>query len=318
MGRPVRLLRLADGFPAPSARETILTGDAFATLPPDLPVIVDGFVMGALEPAEFARLRAPVVAMIHHPLALETGLTPDRAAWLRRTERTNLQRAGHVIVPSPRTREDLITGYGVPEAKITVALPGVPQPLGPRDPVDPPMILAVGTLVPRKGHDVLLDALARLTDLSWQAVVAGAPRDPETAAALQTQADRLGLSARVRFVGEVSEAALSKLYRSAGIFALATRLEGYGMVFAEALSHGLPIVSCRNTAIPDTVPDAAGALVPTDDSLAFAAALRRLLTDPAARAEAEAGARVAGAALPRWADTARAMAEALDRVARRA
>lgn len=315
MGRPVRLLRLPGGFPDPSRWEVAVTGQTLTALDPEVPVILDGFLVGALPPPELSRLRAPFVAMIHHPLALETGLTADRAAWLERTERTNLKRAGHVVVPSPRTREDLTGRFGVPEAKISVALPGVPQPLGPRARVDPPLILAVGTLVPRKGHDVLLDALARLTDLPWQVVIAGAPRDPATAAALSAQAERQGLSGRVQFRGEVSEAALSTLYRSATVFALATRLEGYGMVFAEALSHGLPIVTCRNSAIPDTVPEAAGALVPTDDAQAFAEALRNLLTDLHTRAEAETGARRAGAALPRWSDTARVMADALDRVA---
>ncbi|MCR9088344.1 MAG: glycosyltransferase [Rhodobacteraceae bacterium] len=315
MGRPVRSLRLPGGFPAPSAWEVATTGRVLAALSPEVPAILDGFVVGALEPIEFARLRAPFVAMIHHPLALETGLAPDRAAWLRRTERANLQRAAHVVVPSPRTREDLIRSFGVPETKISVALPGVPKPLGPRAPVEPPLILSVGTLVPRKGHDVLLEALARLVDLPWQAVIAGAPRDPATAAALVAQSARLGLSERVQFRGEISEAELSHLYRSAAVFALASRLEGYGMVFAEALSHGLPIVTCRNSAIPDTVPDAAGALVPTDDAQAFAGALRQLMTEPEARTRAEAGAQIAGAKLPRWADTATVMAEALDRVA---
>lgn len=315
MGRPVRLLRLPGGFPDPSRWEVAVTGQTLATLDPEVPVILDGFLVGALPPPELSRLRAPFVAMIHHPLALETGLAPDRAAWLEDTERTNLARAGHVVVPSPRTREDLVGRFGVPKKKISVALPGVPRPLGPGTPVDPPLILAVGTLVPRKGHDILLEALASLTDLSWQAVIAGAPRDPATAAKLRAQTDRLGLSGRVQFRGEVSEDALSALYRSATVFALATRLEGYGMVFAEALSHGLPIVTCRNSAIPDTVPEAAGALVQTDDVQAFAAALRRLLSDPKIRANAETGARAAGAVLPRWSETASVMANALDRVA---
>lgn len=315
MGRPVRLLRLPGGFPNQSACESAAAGTLFATLHRRTPVIADGFLVGALDPSEFARLRAPIVAMVHHPLALETGLQPRRAAWLHQTERANLQRVGHVVVPSPRTRADLIEGYGVPGDKISVALPGVRSPEGPAEPIEPPLILSVGTLVPRKGHDTLLAALALITDLDWQAAIAGAPRDPATARALGAQATRLGLTERVRFLGEVSEARLATLYRQARIFALASRLEGYGMVFAEALRHGLPIVTCRNTAIPDTVPEAAGALVPTDDVDAFAAALRRFLTDPAAAAHARDGAARAGRALPSWEDAARVMAAALDRVA---
>ena len=98
-------------------------------------------------------------------------------------------------------------------------------------------------------------------------------------------ANDLGLAERVRCPGELDQAALDALYAQASVFALATRYEGYGMVFAEALVRGLPIVSCRTGAVPDTVPDGTGVLVGVDDGPAFAAALARLLDDPAHRAE---------------------------------
>jgi glycosyltransferase involved in cell wall biosynthesis len=315
MGRPVRHLRMPDGFPDPAPGAVQTAGDMLARLDPRVPVILDGFLVGAMPPEQLARLRAPFVAMIHHPLALETGLADSRRVWLQANEAINLRRAGHVVVPSPRTCRDLVTDFGVSPGRISIALPGIRKPDGPQTPLDPPLILSVGTLVPRKGHDVLLDALARIADRPWQAAIAGAARDADTAAALQAQLHRLGLQDRVRFLGEISEAKLSGLYRQASLFALATRLEGYGMVFAEALAHGLPIVTCRNSAIPDVVPDAAGALVPTDDVVAFADALRGLLADPAARAAAAAASAAAGARLPSWTDTAGVMAAALDRIA---
>lgn len=315
MGRPVRLLRMPDGFPTPSAQAEETSGARLAALNPDVPVIMDGLFAGALAPAQFDRLKAPYIAMVHHPLALETGLSADLAAKLHENEATNLTRAAHVVVPSPNTRDDLVNDYCVPAEKITVALPGVEEVVSPRARSTPPLILSVGSLVPRKGHDILLSALGRIADLPWQAVIAGKALDPKTAEALRAQANHLGLSARVEFRGEVSKTQLSELYLHATIFALATRLEGYGMVFAEALSHGVPVVTCNNSAIPDVVPSDAGALVPTDDDAAFAAALRKLLTDPAALDAAEAGAAKAGAALPRWADTAGHMAAVLDRVA---
>lgn len=318
MGRQIRLLRMPDGFPAPTAWAEEVSGARLAALDPDVPVIMDGLFAGALIPAQFNRLRAPYIAMVHHPLALETGLSRDVAARLQEIEATNLTKAVHVVVPSTNTRDDLIHGYNVPVEKITIARPGVAEVTAQRAPSTPPLILSVGSLVPRKGHDVLLEALARIADLPWHAVIAGKPLDPDTAKALRAQADRLGLRERVAFRGEVNSGELTDLYLSATIFALATRLEGYGMVFAEALSHGVPVVSCHNSAIPDVVPKEAGALVPTDDDAAFAAALSTLLTDPTALKAAEAGAAQAGAALPRWADTAAHMAAVLDRVVKRA
>jgi len=316
MGRPVRLLRVNAGFPDPTPYEMQQLGEAFAQCDPTIPLILDGFIVGALAPEQFERLRAPFVAMIHHPLALETGLAPERAEWLWKTERENLGRAAHVVVPSPRTRSDLVENYAVAHEKITIALPGVPKPKEARNPSDLPLILSVGTLVPRKGHDVLIRAMAQIVDLPWQLAIAGARRDEQTAADLEALVHHFGLEGRITFLGEVSEARLSELYRSAHVFALATRLEGYGMVFAEALSHGLPVVTCNNTAIPDTVPAGAGALVPTDDVQAFAAALRLLLADGAAHDAASKIAGKAGTALPGWMETARHMADALDIAAR--
>ena len=107
---------------------------------------------------------------------------------------------------------------------------------------------------------------------------------------------------------------LATLYQQATIFALATRYEGYGMVFGEALLHGLPIVTCNGGAVPETVPAGAGLLVQVDDDAAFAAALRHLLTNPAARQTMAAVSAAAGHALPRWSVTARVMGAVLDRV----
>jgi glycosyltransferase involved in cell wall biosynthesis len=91
--------------------------------------------------------------------------------------------------------------------------------------------------------------------------------------------------------------------------------EGYGMVFAEAMAHGMPIVAARAGAVPDTVPDSAGLLVPPGDAAALAAALRRIIGDHGLRRRLAAGAREAGAALPDWPQSVAAWAAALDRLA---
>jgi glycosyltransferase involved in cell wall biosynthesis len=285
---------------------------ALAALPADEPLILDGLVYGGIETAGLATVQAPLVAMIHHPLGLETGLDPAWARELLRREAANLALAAHVVVPSPHTRRILVSDFGVQEQLISIALPGFPPPDPVRTPADPPLILSVGLIAARKGHDVLIDALGRIADLPWQAQIVGGTHDAQVLSALQAQAAPLG--DRLRFRGRMEEAELARLYRQATVFALATRYEGYGMVFGEALVHGLPIVTCAAGAVPETVPPGTGHLVPVDDVTAFAAALRRLLTDRAHREAMAAAATAAGQTLPTWADTAAVMGRVLDSV----
>lgn len=312
-GRQMQLIRLADSFPFPTPAEMAASLAPLQALPDDCPVIIDGLAFGALDTAGVAAIKAPIVALVHHPLALESGLPQAQQDHLFQTERDNLRHAARVLVPSPHTAAVLIHRYGVPETRIHIARPGIAKP--PRksaSPQTPPLILSVGILHPRKGHDVLIDALAQIADLDWSACIVGNPWEAGHAEALTQQIKRLGLAARVRLAGAVSADALSDLYGQASLFALATRYEGYGIVFNEAMLHGLPIVSCRTGAVPDTVPPEAGLLVPRDDPAAFAGALRAVLTDGTRRAAmAQAAARF-GAALPDWPETARIAGLALD------
>ena len=313
-GRAVRHLALPAGFPDPDPATVQASLAALAALPADLPAIVDGLAFGALPTEGVARIRAPLVALVHHPLALETGIAPDRAAAMAAHEAANLRRATHVLVPSPHTAAVLARDYGVTGDRLTVALPGVDRPQGPQRPAVPSLILSVGLLARRKGHDTLLAALAAIADLDWRAVIVGRDHEPGMAAGLAALRDRLGLAGRVELAGEVPAARLGALYRAATVFALATRHEGYGMAFAEALVHGLPVVAGRAGAVPDTVPETAGLLVPPEDVAGFATALRHVLTDAALRARLAAAAAAAGAALPRWHDTARKVGAVLDRL----
>lgn len=318
-GREVAHLALPGSYPRPTPEDLRVTGDALAAIAPGTPVLLDGFLPGATEPAVLARLRAPFVAVTHHPLALETGLDPARAAELHRIERANLGRAAQVIVPSPHTARTLARDYAVPEGRITVIPPGTQLPdreIGTGSMASGDiLILSVGQLVPRKGHDTLLRALARIRDLPWRAVIAGDAADPDHAGALARICAAQGLETRVAFAGPVAPDALARLYSEAAIFALATRYEGYGMVFAEALAHGLPIVAGAGGAVPDTVPAGAGRLVAPDDEEGFADALRDLVEKPAERARLAAAARDFGARLPSWDDAARIAGAVLDRLA---
>ncbi|MCA1284261.1 glycosyltransferase family 4 protein [Salipiger bermudensis] len=284
--------------------------EVLEALPPDQPLILDGLLFAAMETAQLARLRCPVVAMLHHPMGMEQGLAPDLSRQLLAQEMANIRHAEAVVVTSPHTRQTYI-GLGADPDRITVALPGYD---GPRDLTGVeagPRILSVGLLARRKGHDVLIRALARIADLDWSAQIVGKSFDPVVEAELRALIAETGLGGRVALAGELPDAALARAYREARLFALATRYEGYGMALAEALCHGLPIVTCAGGAVPDTVGQGA-LLAPPDDPESFADHLRRLLSDDAARAELARRARAEGRALPRWSDTAAIMGRVLD------
>lgn len=312
LGHGVDVIALPQGFPFADAAAEAAAIAQLCAVGAGRVLVVDGLAYGALPTAGLAQVAAPLVALVHHPLAMETGLSPDAAAHLLARERDNLALARHVLVPSPHTKRLLVDRYGVDAGKVTVLLPGIDRPApvaAMRD--DPPLILSVGLLHPRKGHDVLLAALARITDLDWRAVIAGTPWDAAHVALLTRQAADPALSGRVRLAGAVSDAERDALYARASLFALATRYEGYGIVFNEALVHSLPILSCRTGAVPDTVPPDAGLLVDVDDAGALADALRSILTDHDRRAAMARTAAVAGAALPSWTDTAKRAVDAL-------
>jgi glycosyltransferase involved in cell wall biosynthesis len=310
LGRPVRVHELAGRFPAVDQPAIAAAGAVLRTRPADSLLVIDGLALPA-----FAGLRLPKpwVALVHHPLALETGLAAAEAEALAAIERRTLAAAARVIVTSPETGRDL-AGYEVEAARVGVVLPGTePAPLA-RGSGGPGLaLLCVASLTARKGHLVLLEALAGLRDLAWQLTCVGSPeRDPGTAAAIGAALARLGLEDRVRLVGEQPEAGLQPFYAAADLFVLASHHEGYGMVLAEALARGLPIVSTTAGAIPGTVPAAAGILVPPADPAALAAALRRVLTEPGVRAALAAGARMARRSMPAWDEAARAFAAELD------
>ena len=311
-GRKVTHLELGSSYPSPSVSHAAQAALTLANLPANCVVIMDGLALGAMDTAVIAGLRPDLVALIHHPLALEGDLESVRKEWLFNNERENLRHARRVIVPSPHTALLLVSDYGVPTELITVARPGIDRIQSVSKQVDPPLILAVGIQVPRKGHDVLLRALAEIRQLSWQAVIAGPALDREYASRILSLTKELGLTERVTIAGQVSDEDMAELYRSATVFALATRFEGYGMVFAEAMAHGLPIISCNVGAVADTVPEGAGLLVQAEEPMAFGAALARLLNSPSLREEMSSAALVASANLISWKESAQLVSEMLD------
>ncbi len=318
LGWQIDTINLGSGFPWPD-KTTLAKAEAQLTMVPDgSTIVVDGLALGILpEAARRLRPNHILVALVHHPLALETGLTPTQAEILRASERAALAATKHVIVTSETTAQQLSASYAVPADKITVARPGNDAAAfaqGSRDGIV--RLLSVGALIPRKGFDVLIAALAMLTSLPWQLAIAGdRTRDPQMAARLDADISRYALGGRISILGAVSQERLAELYAAADVFVLASRLEGYGMAYAEAIARGLPVVGTSAGAIPDTVPEGAGILVAPDEPAAFAEALRRVIEDPNERKRLAASARTAAASLPTWQASAQIFARALETVA---
>ena len=313
LGWTIHHHRLADNFPFPGAAELAHTAEILAGIPDDARVLIDGLALGLLPTViapHAARLR--LVGLVHHPLAEETGLDEAARHWLFESEKAALAMVRHTIVTSPFTATALAP-YGVPAERVTVILPGTdPAPMAQGSSGPALHILTVGTLTPRKGHDVLLTALGKLLHHDWTLTLAGGARDKPTAELVETLIQDKGLSGRVTLLGEVDAEALAALYDRADLFALASHYEGYGMVFAEALAHGLPVIGTTGGATPTTVPGDAGLLVPPGDADAFAAALEKVMTDSSLRQNLRDGALKARETLPRWPDQAHALAQILE------
>ena len=170
-------------------------------------------------------------------------------------------------------------------------------------------------MVPGKGYDLLIAALVALADMPWRLTIAGdRTRNPAAAAQLDADIEAYGLGDRVAVLGAVPAERIIELYLASDIFVLASRFEGYGMALPEAIGHGLPVVSTKAGAIPETVPAEAGLLVAPDDTVALAQALRRLIGDPPERRRLATNARAAAAQLPTWQDSAQLFASAIETV----
>ncbi len=314
LGLTIEHLQLSKRFPVPDAAALADAAAQFAALPDGAIVIVDGLAFGVMDSiaAQHAQ-RLIIIALCHHPLMLETGLSSAQVQQLFLSEQRALHSAKAVIVTSRMTANILIDQFVIPAARIVVALPGTDaQPFAPCI-GNPPVLLTLATLTRRKGHDVLIDALSRIQHLEWCArFVGGMHFDPAWAQLLQQKVNSFALSERISFVGSVENVASE--YSHADLFVLPSLFEGYGMAFAEALSFGLPIVAARAGAVPDLVPDSAGILVPPNDSIALADALQTLLADAAQRKHYQAGAQVAARNLPTWNETALAVARLINNI----
>jgi len=317
LGWQVEVVALAASFPHPDPPALAHAAARLAAIPDGERVLIDGLALGVM-PAqvEAERDRLRLIGLVHHPLALETGLPPAQAARLRLTETASLAAMRLVLVTSPSTARLLMTDYGVAAARLRISAPGTdPAPLVQGRSAGPLQLLCVATLTPRKGHPLLVEALAALADRDWALTCVGSlTRCPMTTQAVRGLISARGLGDRVLLAGEVDAEALQAAYAAADLFVLPSLFEGYGMAFTEALARGLPVLGTRAGALPQTIPAGAGLLVEPGSLPALTAALARLLDDCALRARLAAGARQARAHLPDWTRTCERLAGLLQDV----
>jgi glycosyltransferase involved in cell wall biosynthesis len=315
LGWRAEVINLGDGFPYPTVDTRATACARLSVLAPDCPIVIDGLAFGVLpDAAETLRASHRLVALVHHPLALESGLSASETASLRASERSALGCARHVVATSATVARALVEDYGVACGSVSVIEPGTDRVcVPPRKNARVVKLLAVGSVIPRKGYDVLVAALARLKHLPWQLAIAGdCGRSPQTYRQVKGEIARLDLADRISLLGAVASHQLAPLYASADLFVLPSRFEGYGMAYTEAIAHGVPVVGTTAGAIPDTVPASAGVLVAPDDIEALAAALQRLIENPADRECLAAGARAA--MFPSWPQQAALFARVLESV----
>jgi glycosyltransferase involved in cell wall biosynthesis len=316
-GLTVDVRELDASFPRPTPPALTHAAGVLAAIPDGATVVIDGLAFGAMpDEAERESSRLRFVAVVHLPLAAEVGLDPATVGRLESSERRSLAAAARVVVTG-QTTADVLVGYGVTRDRIAVVEPGTDAaPIARGSGGGSGLhLVSAAMITPRKGHEILLRALAKTAHRDWRLTCAGSlERDPPTADRVRACLRALDLESRVSLAGELDDARLAALYDSADLFVLATLHESYGMAVAEALARGLPVVSTATGAIPQLVGADAGILVPPGDVDALADALSSVMGDARLRARLAEGARRVRRVLPTWEDATTKMAAVLEDV----
>jgi glycosyltransferase involved in cell wall biosynthesis len=286
---------------------------ALARIPDGSVVLVDGLVASpapeVLVP-ESRRLR--LVALVHMPLGQTE---PDER------ERAVLDAVAAAVTTSVWTRRTLLELYSLPGHRVHVAEPGVEAADLATGTATGGSLLSVAAIIPGKGHDVLLAALAGLERLRWECLCVGTlERDAAFVAGLRRRASDTGLDGRMRFIGPQADEELARSYKTADLLVLPSRSETYGMVVTEALARGLPVVAADVGGVTEALGHGAdgtrpGFLVPPDDPVALGGALRAWLEDRELRRRLRRAARERRESLAGWSETTAAVADVLARAA---
>jgi glycosyltransferase involved in cell wall biosynthesis len=307
-------------WPWPDARAEEALALRVACIPDAAVVLVDGLIAStapAVLVPQARRLR--LVVLVH--MSLAAGPAAQGLADARTREGAVLAAAVRVVTTSMWTRQQLVAAYGLPADSILLAQPGVDAAaLAERTPGGG-ALLCVAAVARHKGQDVLLGALAALPDLPWHCVCVGSlDTDPAFVDQLRHRVQAAGISHRVIFTGPRCGDLLDQSYQAADLLVLASRAEAYGMVVAEALAQGLPVVASAVGGVPEALGRTLdgripGLLVPPGDRSSLTRALGRWLLEPDLREHLRQAARDRRTALVRWSDTSERVAHALTEAA---
>ena len=329
-GWTVEVVGLKGAFPDVDETAIDAMTQALMSAPANACVILDGLAMSGfgdrlVEVRKSVRhhhhhhhkQRQHWVGLVHHPLADEQGLSIEQQTALKQKETSALSACDAVLVTSAFTAQRLVD-QGYLEHAPEVVIPGVePAPLAdiaqhPKAISEGIRLLTVASLTPRKGHDVLLHALATLKDFDWVCRWVGdAHRDPSHADKLQGLVKELNLEERIEWFGEADEAQLAESYHQAHLSILPSHYEGYGMVVTESLARGVPVITTDGGALRDTLPQGAGLQVSAGAAEPLAQALRKWLVEPELQTALLAGAYNARVELKNWANQGQRFIEAL-------
>jgi glycosyltransferase involved in cell wall biosynthesis len=239
-------------------------------------------------------LGVPYVVSVHGLDAFATEQVSGRTGeWCRRISQRVYRSSGRVICISERVREQVLAGTG-PGCRTSVVYNGVDPELfspGAEPAFGGPSVLCVGNLLPIKGHEVLVRAIAALVPefpgLSLEIIGHG----PEQSR-LQALAQQLKITERVRFLGRQSRRQVAAAMQRCTVFALPSRYEGLGCVYLEAMSVGKPVIGCRGQGIAEIIQHGSnGFLVGPDNERELTLALGMLLRDEPRRHNLGAAAR---------------------------
>ena len=313
IGWPVEIHAVPGSWPRADAAAYAALADVVQRIPDGAVALLDGLVAStAAEVLVPQANRLRLVPLVHMPLGQGTADSE-----VRTQEGAVLAAAASVVTTSAWSRRTLLELYSLPGDRVHVAEPGVDAaPLAPGTTTGG-ALLCVAAVIPGKGHDVLLDALATMTDLSWNCLCVGSKdRDPAFAETIRRRVLHDGLRGRVRFPGPRTGAELGRTYVSADLLVLPSRAETYGMVVTEALAHGLPVVATDVGGVAEALGHGTGGmrpgvLVPPEDPAAFAAALRAWLGDSEVRRTWRRAACERRASLSGWSTTTSVLAAVL-------
>jgi glycosyltransferase involved in cell wall biosynthesis len=312
-GWAVQMLEVPGSWPSPDERSLGALAVTVGSIPDGALVLIDGLVASVAPEvltSEAGRLR--LVVLVHMPLGV--GATDGRA---REREGAVLSEAASIVTTSAWTRRVLLELYALPGDRVHVAEPGVDPAALATGTGTAGGLLSVAAVIPGKGHDVLLDALAPLSDLPWHCECVGSlERDPAFVQRLRRRVSGGPMEGRVRFSGPQAAAELARSYAAADVLVVPSRAETYGMVVAEGLARGLPVVAAEVGGLPEALGRSAdgtrpGLLVPPDDPVALGDAIRAWLEDAGLRRRLRAAARERRASLADWSTTTSTVAAVL-------